>query len=294
MRFITAALVSAATANAFSLGDGLQFAQSGYKAAKRELTSLFPRSSGGGTCPAVWNQVATDMQAMFLDKTNGQCNDDARAAIRLAFHDCGTWDITQGTTGGCDGSIVNTINKAGNDAELNRGENNGLQDISQKMIALKASRAAYQAISMADMIQFGGACAITTCPGGPQVQTFVGRKDSSNPAPNGRLPDVHAPANDLYQLFENKGFNAKELAALLGAHSTSKSFHQLDIMPAGRPQDSTPGLWDVKYYQDTLTPPTGVIPFPSDTSLAAHPDVGKEFHGFVGNQGKWRGDFAKA
>jgi len=252
---------------------------------------LFSRSDGGGGgCPAVWASIAADLKKMYLDPATKQCNDDARAAIREAFHDCGAWQISNGLVGGCDGSLILS---AGND-ELLRGENNGLQDISAKLLTLQQKyNTASTPVSVADLIQFSASIAIVTCPGGPQVKTFVGRKDSTVPAPNNLLPDVHAPAADLYQLFLNKGFDAKGLAALLGAHSTSKAFHVPEI-PAGTPQDGTPGVWDVKYYQDTLTPPPGAIPFPSDTGLAAHPQVGKEFKGFIGGQGKWTGDFAKA
>ena len=38
-------------------------------------------------CPAVWNDVSKELTQKFL--TAGQCNPDARAAIRLIFHDCG-------------------------------------------------------------------------------------------------------------------------------------------------------------------------------------------------------------
>lgn len=163
----------------------------------------------------------------------------------------------------------------------------------QKLKDLKTTK--YPTISIADLIQVASSVAIVTCPGGPRVTTYVGRVDNTNPAgnPGGGLPDVHAPGADLYALFQKKGFNAVDLAALLGAHSTSKAFGQSDIT-SGTPQDSTPGLWDVKYYQETYTPPTGVKPFASDVSLAAHPQVGKEFQGFVGNQGKWTGKFADA
>lgn len=36
-------------------------------------------------CPAVWTSIVTEMQGMFIDKstTPSQCNDDARAAIRV-------------------------------------------------------------------------------------------------------------------------------------------------------------------------------------------------------------------
>jgi hypothetical protein len=80
---------------------------------------------------------------------------------------------------------------------------------------------------------------------------------------------------------------------LLGAHSTSKAFGQTDILPGGA-QDSTPGIWDVNYYAQTLNPPQNVFPFQSDKNLAAHPVVGKEFSGLVGNQGKWTSAFAAA
>lgn len=62
------------------------------------------------------------------------CNDDARAAIRAAFHDCGAWNTT--VAGGCDGSLI----LAG---ELTRPENNGLQTIGGKLLAITQK---YQAI----------------------------------------------------------------------------------------------------------------------------------------------------
>lgn len=113
------------------------------------------------------------------------------------------------------------------------------------------------------------------------------------PAPAGKLPDAHADAASLSALFADKGFDAVDLAALLGAHSTSKAFTQPDI-PFGGQQDSTPGVWDIDYYQQTLTPPANVFPFQADRNLAADPSVGKEFKGFVGNKGKWNGKFADA
>jgi hypothetical protein len=37
-----------------------------------------------GQCPPVWSQISKDLTAMFV--SGGQCNDDARAAIRAVFH----------------------------------------------------------------------------------------------------------------------------------------------------------------------------------------------------------------
>lgn len=144
-----------------------------------------------------------------------------------------------------------------------------------------------------DMIVFAGSHAIVSCPGGPQVKTWIGRKDSSTPAPDGLLPDVQAPADSLYQLFQNKGFNDVDLAALLGAHTCSKQFN-VDTSQSGAAQDSTAGVWDVKYYSETTAPPKGVFVFPSDAKLANHTVVGKQFKGFVNGQGKWNGKFADA
>jgi len=127
------------------------------------------------------------------------------------------------------------------------------------------------------------------------VQTYVGRTDSNTVAPPGLLPDVNASADSLFQLFLDKGLDASDLAALLGAHSTSNQFHfDESAGRAGLPQDSTPGVWDVKYYAETTAPPQGVLVLPSDAKLAAHATVGKQFKGFVGNAGKWNGKFADA
>ncbi|KAL2072618.1 hypothetical protein VTL71DRAFT_11961 [Oculimacula yallundae] len=208
--------------------------------------------------------------------------------VEAAFHDCGTWDNTQGETGGCDGSLI-LANEA-----YTLPENNGLQSISTTLLNVQQKyNTAAVPVSVADIIQVAASVATLTCPGGPKVATYVGRKDSSNLAPGGRLPDVHASGESLYNLFLAKGFKASELAALLGAHSTSKALGQPNI-PSGTPQDSTPGLWDVAYYGQTLKPVAGMTPFQSDINLAAHPVVGKEFKGLVGSQGKWTSAYANA
>ncbi|KAF1941453.1 heme peroxidase [Clathrospora elynae] len=239
-------------------------------------------SSGSGTCPSVWTNVSKELTTKFL--SGGQCNPDARAAIRLIFHDCGSWNTAQGATGGCDGSLI----LAG---ELSRSENKGLAAIAGYV----ENMATKYNVGVADMIVFAGSHAIVTCPGGPQIRTYVGRKDSTTPAPDGLLPDVNAPAADLYKLFQDKGFNAVDLAALIGAHTTSNQFNfNTSAAAVGLPQDSTPGLWDVKFYSQTTNPPKGVLVLPSDAKLAVHPVVGKEFSGFVNNQGKWNGKFADA
>ena len=76
------------------------------------------------------------------------------------------------------------------------------------------------------------------CPGGPRVKTFIGRNDSTISAPEGGLPDVFDSASNLSNLFAKMGFGAEDLAALLGAHSTSTQKF-VDPGQANKSQDST-------------------------------------------------------
>lgn len=123
-------------------------------------------------------------------------------------------------------------------------------------------------------------------PLGPRVRTFVGRKDSSTPNANNLLPPVTGSADFLIELFENKTIKAHGLAALVGAHTTSQQ-HFVDPSRALDPQDSTPGVWDVKFYgQTTGTAPKRVFKFPSDVALAAHPKISDEWAEFAGAGGQ--------
>lgn len=141
--------------------------------------------------------------------------------------------------------------------------------------------------------------AVITCPGGPKVKTVVGRTDSSAPAPENSMPPGFGQGSDhdsLLQLFLDKGFSAAELAALIGAHTTSTAFKQTaHNVPVDAPQDSTPGKWDINYYAETYNPPAGVSRFDSDINLSQkNTTVGKQFAGFVGQQNKWGSAFSAA
>jgi hypothetical protein len=64
-----------------------------FRRARDALPSLIERKDGGsgsgsgnpGSCPVIWKTVVSDLTAMFLDKSTGQCNDAARAAIRVSY-----------------------------------------------------------------------------------------------------------------------------------------------------------------------------------------------------------------
>jgi hypothetical protein len=229
---------------------------------------------------------------------SGQCTDTARAAIRFAFHDAATFSsklpFYAPAAGGADGSLLLSAN------EISRTDNNGLGDfhafLTRKFAAYKA---AGFCVGAADLIQVSGSLAVLACPGGRIGRVYVGRTDSSAEAPDGLLPQAFGPASShdtILQLFQDKGISARDLAALLGAHSTSKAnFQTANSMPAGVSQDDTPGLWDIKYYNQTYFPVEGMARFDSDVHLSNESTtVGKQFKSFVGNQAAWGASFSSA
>ncbi|CAG8978393.1 hypothetical protein HYALB_00009979 [Hymenoscyphus albidus] len=248
-----------------------------------DVTSSTILAEKGAECPAAWQAIVKDFSAMFMGP-DGQCTDDARAAIRECFHDCSTYTKSLGKSGGCDGSLILA------DEVNTRPENKGLQEISAKLVAMKAK---YQNASMADLIVMGSSVAIVSCPGGPRIDTFIGRKDSKKPAPEGTLPSPFQDGDTILKMFQDKGFDAAELAALMGAHTASKAGNVPNIT-AGTPQDTTPGKWDIEYYAQTYKPQKGMATFPSDVSLSKQKDVGPAFKAFVNNKADWDVKFAAA
>ncbi|ORY04773.1 ligninase LG6 precursor [Clohesyomyces aquaticus] len=257
--------------------NGVKSAQSGEISTK----PLICLSSVDKCC--IWYDVSKDLTGRFKG-ADGQCNDNARAAIRMGFHDAGAWD-KYSTNGGADGSLLMDF------GEIDRPENNGLQSI---RLILREVQQKYK-VGYADLAQFAHNHATVTCPKGPRIRTFVGRKDATKAAPKGLLPDVHDSADNLIQLFANKGFSAHDLAALVGAHSSAKQ-RFVEPAKANFPLDTTPGIWDVNFYNETLQKPRDerIFVLPSDEVLSVHPKVNDEWKSFVGNQPHWNEDYAKA
>lgn len=219
---------------------------------------------------------------------SSRCNGFAGAAVRLGFHNAGTWSKLTGFRG-ADGSLILAN-------ETTRGENNGLQDIVGVMQVWYNSYKQY-GVGMADLIQMGATVATVVCPLGLRIRSFVGRKDSSTPNADGLLPNVFSDADTLVKLVEDKTIRAHSLAALVGAHTTSQQ-RFVDPSRAFDPQDSTPRVWDVKFYSQATgktAVPKRVFKFPSDLAMAAHPKVVDEWREFAGSEGQshWNEDFAR-
>ncbi|KAL8376659.1 hypothetical protein RB595_007666 [Gaeumannomyces hyphopodioides] len=237
------------------------------------------------TC-CIWKYLADDLVKEFRDSA-GRCTDSARGAVRLGFHDAAGWSKGTGG-GGADGSLILAPE------EILRGENNGLQEV---VAQTKQRYDAYKkyGVGMADFIQFSATVATVACPLGPRIRTYVGRKDSTIPAPDNLLPSVTDSADFLIGLFENKTIKPHGLTALIGAHSTSRQ-RFVDPSRAGDSQDSTPGVWDVAFYKETLGAASArIFRFASDIALAKDRRVSSQFNAFAGPGGQlgWNSDYAR-
>ncbi|KAH9226719.1 class II peroxidase [Colletotrichum gloeosporioides 23] len=228
-----------------------------------------PGKKNSAECKAdkccIWKFIADDMVKQMVGNA-GRCNSVARASVRLGFHDASSWSKTSGGTG-ADGSII-----LANECHT-RDDNKGLEEICDTMQGWFDKYKKY-GVSMADMIQFAANVATVACPLGPRVRTFVGRKDTTKASPPNLLPSPFQKSDALFKMFAQKSFTPDGLVALLGAHTTSQQ-RFVDQSRAGAPQDTTPGVWDVAFYGQTLNPrtPPAVFKIPSDVSISQDPKV---------------------
>ncbi len=186
--------------------------------------------------------------------------------------------------GGADGSVLLTP------GEAQRSENRGLGNIGHlllswhdsvnsvaRSVSADGANDGSDIVSVADLVQMAAIVATVTCPGGPRIRAFVGRRDvdPAVPPPSpGLIPPPTSDAATLIAMFHAKTFAVADLVALIGAHTVSRQFF-VDPALAGQPQDSTHGVFDTRYYAETDTPdaPRGVYRFSADVSLAADDTV---------------------
>ncbi|KAF2493128.1 heme peroxidase [Lophium mytilinum] len=262
--------------------------------AKTDLGYTPPGLRGSAACKAdtccIWSYIAADLKPFFLE-TDGTCNQWARRAVRLGFHDAAGWSKPNSLAGkdygGADGSIALSAEEAA------RSENQGLADIIAKVQEWQTT----YGVGMADLIQFVSNLGAVVCPMGPRVRTWVGRKDSSTPAPTGLLPDVKDSVDKIVCLFGDKTLSYTQLAALMGAHSTSQQFF-VDPSKAGQPQDDTPGVWDTRYYEQHRpgsSVPSGVFQFASDLAIANDTRTKSQWTSFaISGRAAWAASYATA
>ncbi|KAF7312613.1 Peroxidase [Mycena indigotica] len=219
----------------------------------------------------------------------GRCTDLARASVRLAFHDAGTFSLRLAAlgkpNGAADGSLL------WDPQEVLRDENNGLQDI----VAALAPLPQRFNVSPGDVLQLAGVLGVLACPGGPRIDAWVGRPLPANKAPNGLLPSPNDSVDSLLGRFADMGFAPVDLIALIGAHGTARQ-RFVDPAMAGEAMDTTIDLWDVNFYRDTnvATAPHNVFRLASDVNLAHNASTKAFFHEYIDNQPDWDQDYRAA
>ncbi|KAJ6568004.1 heme peroxidase [Mycena vulgaris] len=219
----------------------------------------------------------------------GRCGDNARAAVRLAFHDAGTFSLalqSQGLpNGGADGSMLVDPN------EVLRPDNNGLQNIVRLLKPLPAQFG----VAPGDVLHLAGVLAVLACPGGPVINAFVGRPAPKNIAPDGLLPNPESPVKVLTDRFADMGFSIRELMALVGAHTAGKQ-RFVNPAKANATFDTTVDIWDVRFYSETAAATTspGTFKLDSDVNFAGNASTSSDFGHFIGKQDSWSEAYAAA
>ncbi|XP_054785171.1 cationic peroxidase 1-like [Prosopis cineraria] len=138
--------------------------------------------------------------------------------LRLHFHDC----FVQG----CDASILL------DDTSTFTGEKTAFQNVNSVRGYDVIDNIKYQlevscpgVVSCADIVAVAARDSVVAL-GGPSWTVQLGRRDSTTASLSSANSDLPAPSLDLSALitvFANKGFTAKEMVALSGAHTIGKS-----------------------------------------------------------------------
>ncbi|MEW5297329.1 MAG: hypothetical protein WDW36_000545 [Sanguina aurantia] len=208
----------------------------------------------------------------------------AAVALRLIFHDAGTYNLVGGD-GGLNASIR---------FELDRPENKGLKRgwrlIEQMNDDLKGT-AAEGKVSLADLVALAGSRAVSVC-GGPVIPMTVGRVDATAASgdPVDRMPGETFNIEQLKASFLSKGLSIKEMVILSGAHTLgSKGF-------------GDPVTFDNNYYTSLLKRPwldtkesmASMIGLPSDHVLPDDEECLKYINMYALDQPLFFTDFTAA
>ncbi|XP_058088371.1 peroxidase P7-like [Magnolia sinica] len=166
------------------------------------------------TCPSVFDTVRAAVRSAI--------NREARmgaSLLRLFFHDC--------FVNGCDGGVLlaDTGSFVGEQtAAPNQNSLRGFNVIDT--IKAQVDRACGRVVvSCADILAIAARDSVVEL-GGPSYSVPLGRRDArtaSRDGANSDLPGFFDDLNRLIQLFSNKGFTAREMVALSGAHTIGQA-----------------------------------------------------------------------
>ncbi|XP_058096034.1 peroxidase P7-like [Magnolia sinica] len=162
------------------------------------------------TCPSVTDTVKSIVRsAINREKRMGA------SLLRLFFHDC--------FVVGCDGGVLLDDNLPAIDSEKNSLPNKdslrGFEVIDKIKDAVDKACAG-PVVSCADILAIAARDSVVEL-GGPRWEVNLGRKDARTASRAGanNLPSPFASLQDTIDKFIAKGFTAREMVALSGAHS---------------------------------------------------------------------------
>ncbi|KAI5123941.1 hypothetical protein M0805_006356 [Coniferiporia weirii] len=248
--------------------------------------------------------VRDDIQENLFD--GGQCGEEVHESLRLTFHDAIGFSPKIASTGifgggGADGSIM-----IFSDIETNFHANDGVDEIVEEQRPFVAKHN----ITPGDFIQFAGAVGVSNCPGAPQLEFMFGRPSAIAPSPDLLVPEPFDTVDTILARFDDAGFTADEIIALLASHTVAAA-DRVDPSIPGTPFDSTPFTFDTQVFVEvqlrgTLFPGTGgnqgevesgvagEMRLQSDHNLARDSRTACTWQSFVNNQAKLQSEFKAA
>ncbi|XP_068660671.1 peroxidase 29-like isoform X2 [Aristolochia californica] len=170
------------------------------------------------TCPQVERLVREGLSPVFLaDPTS------PAALLRLMFHDC--------QVQGCDASILLDSQGDNVTSEMTSDKNFGIRKRDAiGMIKSVVETECPGQVSCADLLVLAAREAVCVT-GGPRIRVPLGRRDAltaSYKLADALLPSAATGVDAMLGIFTDKGMNAEEAVALLGAHTIGIS-HCINI-----------------------------------------------------------------
>ncbi|XP_009622973.1 cationic peroxidase 1 [Nicotiana tabacum] len=138
--------------------------------------------------------------------------------LRLHFHDC--------FVNGCDGSVLLDDTSDFTGEKTAKPNSNSLRGFDLiDTIKSQVEKLCPGIVSCADIIAIAARDSVAIL-GGPSWTVQLGRRDSTTASLSSANSDIPSPLMDLTDLitnFANKGFTAKEMVALAGAHTIGQA-----------------------------------------------------------------------
>ncbi|KAF9039996.1 heme peroxidase [Panaeolus papilionaceus] len=247
-----------------------------------------------------------------------QCGEDVHSALRLSFHDAIGFSIH----GGKQASSTFAPRKGFIDQLFSGVE--VLTDLSLHLIKQRTPFPPTEGLidvvtdahwplflqsglSLGDFVHLAAAVGTANCPGAPRLQFFMGRPAPKGPAPEHTVPEPVDSVNTILKRFEDAGFSAQEVVALLASH-TIATVDSLDKPIPGTPFDSDsqffleilpkgkllPGLSAIPKPGEVLSPLAGEIRLHSDFAIAHDPRTSCFWQEMVDDQAHMQSQFKDA